>query len=115
MYEQRRLLIGFGYLETEPGNDPKTFILKVGRTVAAMKRAGLDVKEDHSIVAFISRLSHKYEMEKRTLDCEANLTRQKIEFIIRQRLERLQREKQKAGSTAFAAVGKGPLVQWQLC
>ena len=30
----------------EPGNDPKIFILKMDRTVAEVKREGLDIKED---------------------------------------------------------------------
>ena len=81
--EQRCLQKEFGFLKMEPGDYPNKFTLKADRTVAEIQREGLDLKEDQINVAIISGVSHKYEMERRISDCEANLTRQKIELIIR--------------------------------
>ena len=60
--------------------------------------AGLNVKEDQINVAIISGLSHGDEMERRTLDCEANMIRQKIELVADHIFERLQGEKYEVAS-----------------
>ena len=86
--------------------DPKKLTVKVDRNVAEMKRANLDDKENQIHVTSLNGILHEYQIEIRILDCETNLTRNKIELIIGYRFERLHGVKEEAGSKAFAAVRK---------
>lgn len=54
-------------------------------------------------ITVISGLSQRYDTERRMLDSDVHLTREKISRILSRRFERIQAQRERSGTVALAA------------
>lgn len=77
-------------LTMELGDDPTTSTLQIDKAVIETEQVGLTGSGDRTNTAIVSGLTHTYGTQREIPDCDATLTRKKIDRIIAQGYERLQ-------------------------